>query len=347
MRLPKLTLYDLKRSIEKFRTWFGYSTSKFGIPNNLTVISPVTLPFSNIKQVRFFNRWSVTQAVKKEMKRLEFYEPIFLTTLPTAVDFIGKFNEVTDIYYCVDEFSKWPGTLKDLVEQMERELIEKVDLIITTSGELQVTKKKDSTPTCLLTHGVDINHFRKSQKLELAPAIKNLKKPVIGYFGLLDERTDASLIDYLARNKPEWTFVFIGPKKVDTKYLENNKNIFFFPPVSYFELPHYLAGIDVFIIPYKLDELAKYINPLKLKECLAVGKPVVSSPLPEVVKLKEVIRLAVTKEEFLRQIGEAILEPLDHIAVERVLDREDWSFKAEQMSIFIEEIISKRKLREN
>jgi glycosyltransferase involved in cell wall biosynthesis len=348
MRLPKFTLYDLWRSVEKLRSWFGHSTSKVGIPNNLTVISPVTLPFSNVKQVRLFNKWSIIRAVKKEIERLNFKRPILLTTLPIAVDYIGAFKEIVDVYYCVDEFSKWPGIQKDLVEQMEKELIKKADLIVATSEELQKTKRKDSVPTYLLPHGVEMDHFRKSQTLEPAPLIKNLKKPVIGYFGLFDERTDSNLINFMARNRPEWTIAFIGPKKVDTKDLENNKNIFFFPPVPYIELPKHLAGIDVFIIPYKLNELTKYINPLKLKECLAVGKPVVSTPLPEVLKLKQAVRIAWTKEEFLNQISEALSQPLDQSAVDKVLEGEDWSFKAEQMSLFIEEAIKRKtSLREN
>lgn len=342
MRLPVFTVYDLKRSIEKIGSWFGKSTSKEEIPNNLTIISPVTIPFSTIKQVRLFNKRSVIQKVKKEKERLGFHNPILLTTLPNAVDYIGAFGEIVDVYYCVDEFSKWPGVLKDLVERMEKDLIQKADLIVATSEELQKIKRKESVPTCLLPHGVEINHFRKSQTLEPAPLIKNLKKPVIGYFGLFDERTDSDLIDYMARNRPEWTFTFIGPQKVETKDLENNKNIFFFPPVPYWELPRYLAGIDVFIIPYKLDELTKYINPLKLKECLAVGKPVVSTPLPEVLKLKEAVRIANTKEEFLEQISQALSKPFDQVSAEKALKGEDWSFKAEKMSQYIEEAINRK-----
>ena len=342
MRPPGFTVYDFKRSIEKIGSWLGKSTSKEEIPNNLTIISPVTIPFSTIRQVRLFNKRSVIWKVKKEMERLGFQNPILLTTLPNAVDYIGGFGEIADIYYCVDEFSKWPGVLKDLVEKMERELIEKADLIVATSEELQKTKQKDSIPTHLLPHGVDISHFGKTRTLEPAPLIKNLKKPVIGYFGLFDERADSDLIDYMARNRPEWTFAFIGPKKVGTENLSKDKNVFFFPPVPYQELPRYLAGIDVFIIPYKLDELTKYINPLKLKECLAVGKPVVSTPLPEVLKLKEAVGIAYTREEFLTQISEALSKPFNQTAADKVLEGEDWSFKAEEISQYIQEAIQRK-----
>jgi glycosyltransferase involved in cell wall biosynthesis len=342
MRLPRLRLYDLYRSIEKMGSWFGRSTSREELPANLTVISPVTIPFNNLSSVRRFNRMSVVRAVRKEMSRLRIREPLFLTTLPTANDYVGVFDEVVDVYYCVDEYSKWPGALKDLLEKMERELIQKADVIVATSEELQRTKKKDSLPTHLLPHGVDVNHFRKSRTLEPAPLLKDLRKPVIGYFGLFDERTDSDLIGYMATEKSEWTFAFIGPKEVGAENLLKRKNVFFFPPVPYQELPRYLSVIDVFIIPYKLDELSKYINPLKLKECLAAGRPVVSTPLPEVLKLKEAVAVANTKEGFLDQISEALSKPYNQAAADKILEGEDWSIKAEKMSCYIEEAIKRK-----
>ncbi len=141
MRLPKLSFYDLYRSIEKMGSWFGRSTSREELPANLTVISPVTIPFNNLSSVRRFNRLSVIRAVRKEMIRLRIKEPLFLTTLPTANDYVGAFNEVVDVYYCVDEYSKWPGALKDMLERMESDFIQKVDLIVATSEELKRTNR--------------------------------------------------------------------------------------------------------------------------------------------------------------------------------------------------------------
>lgn len=300
------------------------------------------IPYNNITGIRAFNRISVIRTVRKQMKRLDINRPILLTTLPNAVDYLGSFGEFIDIYYCVDEFSKWPGVMKEMVEEMEKRLIQKADLIVATSEELQKSKNKSSIPTYLLTHGVDISHFESSKSLEPVPSINKLRKPVIGYFGLFDERSDTDLIEYLAVSKPEWSFIFIGPVKVDLKTLKKNSNLHFFLPVTYSELPKYLAGINLFIVPYKMDELSRYINPLKLKECLAAGKPVVSTALPEVLKLKDPVRIAWDKEEFLEQISEALSGPLDQVAVKRVLEGEDWSFKAEQMSRYIEEAINRK-----
>jgi glycosyltransferase involved in cell wall biosynthesis len=344
MRRPRLSTYDFWRSAEKIGSWFGRSTSREEIPSNLRVISPVMIPFSNVSAVRAFNKASVIRTVRKGMRQLHISQPILLTTLPNAIDYVGAFGEVLDIYYCVDEFSKWPGVLKELVEGVEKDLIKKADLIVATSEELQKTKKKDSVPTYLLPHGVEINHFRKSQTLEPAPLIKSFKKPTIGYFGLIDGHVDLELLGYLINKRPEWSFIFIGPVKVNINGLRKNPNAFFFPPVSYIDLPHYITGLDVCMLPYKMNELTRYSNPLKLKECLAAGKPVVSTALPEVLKIKEVVRIAWTKEEFLEQISEALSKPFDQIAAAKVLEGEDWSFKAEQMSQYIEEAINRKRI---
>lgn len=158
----------------------------------------------------------------------------------------------------------------------------------------------------------------------------------------LDISKLTNLIEHIVKSKNKWSFVFIGPVKVDLEILRKNSNLYFFSPVPYNDLPKYLAGIDLFIVPYKVNELSRYINPLKLKECLATGRPVVLTPLPEVLKLKEAVRIGRNKEEFLEQISKALSEPFDQEAAEKVQKGEDWSFKAEQMSQYIEEAIHRK-----
>jgi glycosyltransferase involved in cell wall biosynthesis len=347
MRLPKLTYYDFRRSIEKMGSWFGRSTSREELPANLTVISPVMIPFNNLAGVRKFNKMSVVRAVRKEMVRLGIKQPLLLTTLPTASDYLRAFDEVVDIYYCVDEYSKWPGAAKEVLEHMESDLVRKVDLIVTTSEELQRTNRSETCPTYLLTHGVDIEHFEKAKELTPHHLFEGLNKPVIGYFGLIDGHVDIGLLEFLMKEKPEWSFIFIGPVKVDINNLRGHKNSHIFPPVPYLDLPKYLAGLDVCILPYKVNELTRYSNPLKLKECLAAGKPVVSTALPEVVKLKGVVRVGFGKEEFMAQVSDALTSPFNRTVADKVLQGEDWSIKAEKMSCYIEEAIKRKNTPKN
>jgi glycosyltransferase involved in cell wall biosynthesis len=188
---------------------------------------------------------------------------------------------------------------------------------------------------------VDIEHFRKSRTLEIHPLLKPFNKPLIGYFGLIDDHVDLDLLEYLTENRPEWSFVFIGPVKVSIDRLKEYKNAHFYPPVPYIDLPKYLAGLDVCILPYRMNELTRNSNPLKLKECLAAGKPVVSTALPEVLKLGEAVRIAWDRDAFLNKILEALIDPLNRFAAEKVLEGQDWSFKAEQMARDIEETINR------
>jgi glycosyltransferase involved in cell wall biosynthesis len=159
---------------------------------------------------------------------------------------------------------------------------------------------------------------------------------------LIDDHVDLELLQYLTENRPDWSFIFIGPVKVNIDNLRGHKNAHFYPPVPYLDLPKYLACLDVCILPYKVNELTRNSNPLKLKECLAAGKPVVSTPLPEIVKLREAVRVAVGKEEFLTQISDALTSPFNRTVADKVLQGEDWSIKAQKMSGYIEEAIKRK-----
>ncbi|HPI98668.1 MAG TPA: hypothetical protein PLV56_07970, partial [Synergistales bacterium] len=162
-RSMKLDLYDLKRAYEKIWNWVMSPASKQGkeiLARNFHVLNPPCLPFGSIPAVRRLNTWSIVSSVRKAMKVQHLYRPIVITTLPTASDFMGAFDEKLSVYYCVDDFTQWPGVDGELTRTMEETLLRKVDLIIATSEKLQRTRLNGKRPTQLLTHGVDVEHFR-------------------------------------------------------------------------------------------------------------------------------------------------------------------------------------------
>src|ERR1039457_1488025 len=134
MRKPRINLSDIKRSIGKIRSWLTPRENKRS-ETNLTIISPIMIPYATIPLVRGWNRLSVIRAVRSEMRRLSFNHPIVLTTLPNASDYLNAFDEILDVYYCVDEFSEWPGVEKELVSEMEATLLEKTDFVVAVSDE--------------------------------------------------------------------------------------------------------------------------------------------------------------------------------------------------------------------
>jgi glycosyltransferase involved in cell wall biosynthesis len=344
MRAPRLTVYDLKRGGEKIISWL-IPQGRDGLPKNLSIVCPFMIPYHTLGFIRSFNKRNVIHLIKKAMAQLGMRDPILLTTLPIAVDYIGSFSEIASIYYCVDEFSEWPGVEKSLIAGMEQELMNTVDRIIVTSHALLRSKKSSRCPTFLLTHGVDYEHFSQasSGKTRRIETIQEIRRPIIGYFGLLDERVDLQILEDIVQNHPEWSILIIGKVLVDTGRLQGYSNLYLIGSVPYVDLPHYGAYFDACILPYKLNQQTASINPLKLREYLAMGKPVISTDLPEVTGYGHFVKIAANREGFVQAIEEC-LEKGEQGVIERQLAvrDEDWMQKAEKLSAHIEDLLLRK-----
>lgn len=348
MRYPRLTTYDLKRAAGKICNWVIKETAKpIDIPDNLTIISPPMIPYNNIHLIRNWNCRSVVSATRHAMKDLGFKNPVVLITVPNASDYLGFLDEQIAVYYCVDEFVEWPGVARKLVADMESSLLHKVNLVVAVSDELMRNKKTKLGPTYLLTHGVDVQHFSlacSTERNREIPILKELSGPIIGYFGLFDERSDQELLEHLLFIHPDWNIVILGRSVVDISRLKKYSNFHHYGPVPYDDLPYWASYFDVCIIPYLINKLTLNINPLKLKEYLATGKPVVSTPLPEAVKLSNLIMIGNNPQDFVRQVEFALDNSLDSVKQINSISDEDWGIKAEQFSIWIEQSLAQTKV---
>jgi len=347
MRRPRLTMKDIYRCLQKLRS-YAVKTEQYCLPENLTVINPPMLPFGNCL-VRSFNRRSVVNAVRKKMLELCMTTPIVIITVPNACDYLGYFNEALSVYYCVDEFSEWPGVTKNLVKDMEAKLLSQVDFVAAVSDQLALHKTVSNGLTHLLTHGVDTNHFRHVSCASSncpPPSLASITPPIIGYFGLIDERTDQDLVEFLLICHPDWHIVFIGKSVVDLARLSRYLNFTHLDAVSYQNLPCYAASFSVCLLPYVRTKLTDNINPLKLKEYLATGKPVVATALPEAVKLEDWgVRIGNDHEAVVRQIEEVLSKDTwDSILQLTHLEQETWECKAELLSCWIKESLNDKSL---
>jgi len=339
MRNPRLSIYDLKRSIEKIKS-FRKTSSPIALPQNLTVINPFMLPFGN-RFVRKFNHDSVIKSVRVSLEKLNFDGPIVLTTLPNAADYLDAFDERLSVYYCVDEFSEWPGVNAPLVKMMEKELLEKIDCVIAVSDELCRAKlPSNGRPVRFLSHGVDVEHFRGSHELSDDPIVQKIMgripSPIIGYFGLFDERSDHVLLEAILKKHPDWSVVVLGKSMVKLDIFLKYNNFYHIEAVSYDQLPAYVSFFSVCILPYVRSILTDNINPLKLKEYLATGKPVISTALPEAVKLQPWVRIASNHEEFLVRIEDALAESVQNLdGLFAFLLHESWKTKSDLVAEWI------------
>ncbi len=344
LRTPELTLYDLRRSLEKARFWLRPRPKKGhgALPDNLHILSPVMLPYNRIPAVRAFNRASVTHSVRRAMGGLGMRSPILLATVPNAADYAGRFGEALTVYYCVDDFTVWPKMNQpELVREMEDSLLAKSDLVAAVSQSLRDTRSCPRGPTRLLPHGVDFEHFSASEKTLTQPEeLKDLGKPIIGFYGLIDSHFDIDLMHKTIAARPDWQFVCIGTKRISLGRLEDFPNFRWLPPVSYTRLPAFAACFDVAIIPYVINRHTQTASPLKLPEYIATGKPVVTTPMPETFRFAGQIHIAGESAAFVQAIDEALSDPASPESRRAILAGEAWKDRAEQLSDWMEEALA-------
>jgi UDP-galactopyranose mutase len=200
---------------------------------------------------------------------------------PAALDFSRWLDADLIIYDCMDQLSAFKGASPRLGE-LEQELFRTADLV-TCGGRMLYQDKRARHPnTHLFPSSIDASHFARARALSKQRAAN--KHPVLGYFGVIDERLDLQLIADLARLRPEWTIEMIGPvAKIDPSSLPNLPNIAWTGQADYEDLPERLAAWDVGFMPFAMNEATRYISPTKTPEFLAAGVPVVSTPVRDVV----------------------------------------------------------------
>jgi glycosyltransferase involved in cell wall biosynthesis len=331
MRSPTLTWTDLKKARVKVAKML--SGARPGLPARteslkLRVTQPKMLPFS-APIVRKLNRASVVRNVNRSAADFGIQRPIVVCAVPNACEFVDSLNARSIIYYCVDDFTQWPGLDHQLVREMDRLMIEAADVLVATSKKLETRLSATGKPTYLLQHGVDLDLFGRESAAEHA-CLASVPRPRAGYFGLFDQRTDLALIAMLARRMPDFSFVFTGPVTADVHELKAIPNVHFTGPVPYHVLPEVIAGLDVLFIPYLVNDFTDSISPLKLKEYMVTGKPVVTTPMAEALPYADYVQIAKGAEQWEPALRASL--DVDVTARRRllagVLSGESWDEKA-------------------
>jgi glycosyltransferase involved in cell wall biosynthesis len=242
-----------------------------------------------------------------------FVRPIqwFYTPMP-APAMIGAFDERAVVYDCMDELSKFRFAPRELVDR-ERFLMAQADVVFTGGFKLWQSKSRYHANVHFFGCGVDVAHFAtaRSADVEVPREIATLDRPVIGYYGVIDERIDYDLLREIARELPEAELVMVGPVvKVDPAELPRAENIHWLGQRQYSELPPHVKGFDVCLMPFALNEATEYINPTKTLEYMAAGKPIVSTAISDVVhNFTPVVAVAHSAPEFVAAVREAIGAP--------------------------------------
>lgn len=274
--------------------------------------------------------------VRKAARDLGFEKPLLWLHSPCYRGWIGSLDESLVVYQCDGELANLPhyrDRKQDILNQ-ERDLLRRTDLVFCTSKSILERKRRWNENVYQVRLGLDADLFIKEEPFEEAVPndIATVASPRIGFVGAIDRyKIDFELIRYAATNKPEWSFVLVG--KVGTsdrtriEQLPRLPNIHYMGFRDHFLMPHYLRAFDVCIIPYGLNEYTRDLTTLKLLEYMALGKPVVTTNLPQLVQHEGLIRIARSREEFVHHIAKSLAEDLKELETQRIAVARKYSWE--------------------
>ena len=278
------------------------------VNNNFFVCTPLSIPIfhdNNLQNINLFF-WKIQIAVIMFFLRVR--KPLLFFSSPIYGNLLEEINYDKSIYYYSDMYTTYrelKGKNKEYVEKLDETLFINSDIILCASKMIYETLKSKSTKELFyLPHQVSFQLFQKASKESSIPFdLQQIKKPVIGYYGTLTDSNDWDIIEYCAKLRPQYNFVFVGRKEIKLDKLEAFNNVFFLGKKDYNEIPLYAACFDVCIMFWIRREWIKNSSPLKLKEYLSAGKPVVSTYIEELdTHYKDVVYISETKEDFLKNI---------------------------------------------
>ena len=265
---------------------------------------------------------------------------------PMAYTFTRQLDPVIVVYDCMDQLSNFKDAPKELV-QREAELLRRADVVFTGGLSLYEEKQSQHENVHLFPSSVDVEHFKVATNLDGSDAADQalIPKPRAGFYGVIDERFDLTLLADVAALRPRFHFVLLGPTaKIDAGSLPIAENIHYLGSKRYADLPSYLAGWQVAILPFALNDSTRFISPTKTPEYLASGRPVISTPIRDVVReygSKNLVQIADTAESFALALDKALQDPTPEwkLAVSEKLAENSWASTWSAMRQLIEQAL--------
>lgn len=286
VRVP--TIKDIPRLWHRFLNWKKGFKGIRKEKENLYVYSPLTLPFPHSKIAIKINKMIMLSAIKRWMTIMEFHNPVIWSYLPTGVvlDMLDDLDPSIFIYYCADDFiSSSKGAKK--IKKVEEKVIKRADLVFTTSRKLYEHCASINKETHLFPSGINIDDYDNAREnaIDIPDTMRNIRRPIVGYVGGLHKWVDMELLKRFALARKNVSIVLIGPKQTDLCGIDKLDNVFILCAKKSCDLPKFIKFFDAGIIPYRITKYTDHVYPRKINEYLAMGKPVISTEIPEVVEL--------------------------------------------------------------
>ena len=322
---------DLKKICRKIHSWFhGLQI----IHENLRVLTPITLPFPRARLAQYFNRWLTSTLVRQAAHRWGLRQPQLWIFPPNAVDFIGHCDESLVVYYCVDEFTAFSYLDPVFIRQKENELLRQANLVFVVSEHLLTAKSLLNPNTHLISHGVNQTLFGQAlvESFPIASELQLFPHPIIGCLGNIYDYFDQEFVVECARLRPQWSFVIVGTIMSDVGVLRTQSNIHLIGVVPYERLPEFCKGLLTGFVAYKPNHpFSLNCNPLKIREYLAAGLPVVSLDIPAARILSDFVQIVHTPGEFIAVIEKHLMtETLKHkLTRSQAMQSESWTARVD------------------
>ncbi len=337
-RSPQATKYDILKILRKIREWF----SGYKIINGIYVINPFRIPFIKYKFVNKVNEIILELYLKYYFRKFHISKPIFWVLNVLYADLLKKMDKKALIYYVSDDYAYFSGNNSQVFNDYEKRMLFYSDGVITVHRKLYERMSKTHKNVINILNSTNPYQFLNCKSKDIPEDLKKIKKPIVGYCGKIEDWIDIDLIKECAMRYPDYSFVLIGPAKVNTEILKNIPNIYLLGRKSYNEVPIYLNNFDICVSPFVKNKVTESMDfPLKIVEYFATGKPVVSINTNSPEKYIDSFQLCYTREDFVREVGLALQKDNKQLRERRrqIALENSWEKRAEELSDWIKKTI--------
>ncbi len=338
--LPGKTTHPARRICRKLRSILKGLRK---VRPNMWVFSPIMLPPTTRLWVRKINGRLIAAQIRLILKIVGIHRWLTWVTVPTASDVLAALPDSVTFFNRSDAFSKFPEASEEFIKSCEAELLKSSDMTLYVNRKLMAEDIGSQNCKYYLGHGVDYGRFASANGngKTIHSELSSLKRPIIGFFGAIDDYTvDLKLLKFAAESLQDMSFVLIGLSTLDISDITSLPNVHYFGFRPYSEIPEFGASFDVGIMPWLQNEWILYCNPVKLKEYLALGLPVVTTPIPQGDEYGDLMTVARTPQEFVEAIRVSVTANDRQLRQRRqkAVEKDSWRHKAAEVLELAENI---------